>query len=267
MTDARVSVLIVDDEPLAREGLRIMVGQDADLELVGEAQNGPQAVESIRSIKPDVVLLDVQMPGMNGFEVLAALDSADLPQVVFVTAFEEYALHAFDVSAVDYLLKPFDDQRFQTAMARAKRRVAMAHGADSPKTPAPLLDVYETARREAAASNVADESSYRRRFAVRTAGRVLFVDTDEIDWIEAADYYVQLHVGESAHLLRRSMTQLERELDPEQFLRIHRSSIVNVRRIVEIRREQGRELYVVLQSGVELKVSRRHRKRVRSLRG
>jgi two-component system LytT family response regulator len=264
MSNSAISVVIVDDEPLAREGLRIMVDQDADLELVGEAQNGPEAIEAIRQARPDLVLLDVQMPGMNGFEVLAALDRSELPQVVFVTAFEEYALHAFDVSAVDYLLKPFDDQRFQTAMARAKRRVATARE-DGEDSAASLLDVYETARREAAASNVADESTYRRRFAVRTAGRVLFVDTDEIDWIEAADYYVQLHVGQTSHLLRRSMTQLESELDPEQFIRIHRSSIVNVKRIVEIRREAARELYVVLDDGVELKVSRRHRKRVRSL--
>jgi len=250
-----IRVMIVDDEPLAREGLRMLLDGDAEIEVVGEAKSGAEAVEMICAVHPDLVFLDIQMPAMNGFEVLAALPEGELPAVVFVTAFDRYALRAFEVHAIDYLLKPYDDERFYDALRKAKNQLRMARVSALGEKLLSLLDGYEPPVRRVS------------RLAIKSAGRVVFLDLDDIDWIEAADYYVQLHVGQTCYLHRQTMTSLEKQLDPDMFLRIHRSAIVNRERIRELRhRYQGRrDLVVVLASGVELKVARGHRDKIQSL--
>jgi two-component system LytT family response regulator len=249
---ARIRTLVVDDEPLAREGLRMMLAHDADVEVVGECSSGRDAVAAVRRLRPDLMFLDVQMPEMNGFDVLAALQASgetNLPSVIFVTAYDRYALRAFEVHALDYLLKPFDDERFSESLARAKRHLRLAHVSTLSERLLSLLENYRTpeAGRE-----------YMTRLSIKDAGRVLFLDVAEVDWIEAADYYVQLHVGGKSYLHRESMQRLEERLDPGRFLRIHRSAIVNRQRVKELR-HKGRELVCVLASGVSLKVARSQR--------
>jgi two-component system LytT family response regulator len=231
-----IRTLIVDDEPLAREGLRLLLAADREIRVVGECANGREAVEAIHRLRPDLVFLDVQMPELDGFGVIASLQPTELPQVVFVTAYDRYALRAFEVHALDYLLKPFDDERFHDALARAKRRVA-------PRS-----------------------REHTTRLAVKDLGRIVFLDVAEIQWIEAADYYVQLHVGGQSYLHRESMQSLEARLDPSQFLRIHRSAIVNVQAVKEIRHERRRDLVVVLTCGATLRVARSHRDKLHRLR-
>jgi two-component system LytT family response regulator len=232
----KIRALLVDDEPLARSNLRFLLRQDSDIESIAEAGSGAEAVATVRSTRPDLVFLDVQMPECGGFDVLEILKAdGTLPVIVFVTAYDEYALRAFDAGALDYLLKPFDDARFALSLQRAKERLA-ARG------PAP-----ETAR-----------------LTVRSAGHEVYVRIPDIDWVEAADYYVCLHVGPKTHLLRRSMAELERDLDPQIFCRIHRSAIVNLRRVRALQVDDGGEYEVILESGQKLRLSRRFRKDLQS---
>jgi two-component system LytT family response regulator len=254
MADPRIRTLIVDDEPLAREGVRLLLEGDPEIEVVGEPGNGRDALAAIKRVKPDLVFLDVQMPEMNGFEVLAALPAEQLPAVIFVTAFDRYALRAFEVHALDYLLKPFDDERFADALARAKRQLKLSHVSSLSER---LLSLLENVRPE-------PDREMLSRIAIKDAGRVVFLDVSEVDWIEAADYYVQLHVGQKSYLHRESMQRLEEKLDPDRFLRIHRSAIVN-RRCVRELRHKGRELLCVLASGVALKVARSQRSKLQKL--
>ncbi len=247
MTDAaRIRVVIVDDEPLAREGLRLLLARDPEVEIVGEAAGGRSAVAAIRRLAPDLVFLDVQMPELSGFEVLAQIPSDAIPAVVFVTAYDGYALRAFEVHALDYLLKPFDDDRFFDALRRAKKQLRLASLSPG------LLSLLQ-GRGQAG------------RLAIRDGARVVFVDIDEIDWIEACDYYVQLHVGGKSYLHRESMNSLQARLDPQRFLRIHRSAIVNRRCVKELRHAGRRELVCVLSSGAELRVARSQRDKLQHL--
>jgi len=224
--------LIVDDEPLARSNLSVLLRRDAEIASVRECGSGTEAVAEIRASRPDLLFLDVEMPECDGFDVLELL-GADLPAaVVFVTAFDQYAIRAFDAGALDYLLKPFDDDRFGRALARAKERVAAAR-----VTPRKI-----------------------DRIAVKNAGQIVFIRISEIDWIEAADYYAALHVGSKSHLLRRSMSDLEQELDPKEFCRIHRSTIVNLDRVRSLESGEDDESIIVLEDGTRLRMSRRHRK-------
>jgi two-component system LytT family response regulator len=248
-------VAIVDDEPLARDALRLLLADDPEVQVVGEAGDGDAAVALIAAQAPDLVFLDVQMPGRNGFDVLAALPAAP-PALVFVTAYEEHALRAFEVHAVDYLLKPFDDKRFREALRRAKEAARLAKVPAMPERLIALMTDYERA---------APATRGLRRVVVRSAGRVVFLDTAEIDWIEAADYYVQIHVGKQSYLHRQSMQSLEEQLDPQRFLRIHRSAIVNVGRVRELRRKGRRELLAILDGGQALKVGRSHREKLSRL--
>ena len=245
-----VKVAIVDDEPLAREGLRALLEGDRDTQVVAECADGQAAIEAIRRTKPDIVFLDVQMPGLDGFDVIRALaDAGDpLPAVVFVTAYDQYALKAFDVHAVDYLLKPFHDERFAEALARAKAR----RGEDMTERIARLLD---------------ERKPKIMRVLVKTGGRVLFIRADEIDWIEAADYYVKLHVAGKVHMLRESMAALEARLDPELFFRVHRSAIVNLERVRELQPFSRREHVLVLRDGTRLRLTRSRRERLAELLG
>jgi two-component system LytT family response regulator len=238
MSPPSIRVLIVDDEPLARSNLKVLLRQDPEVESIAECGTGAEAVTRIRSSHPDLVFLDVQMPECGGFEVLERLKTeAKLPVIVFVTAYDEYALRAFDAGALDYLLKPFDDARFLLAMQRAKQKIA--------------------AQKSMAGENMP-------RLEVRSAGEVLYVPIAEIDWIEAADYYVCLHVGAKSHLLRQSMVDLEKELDVGFFCRIHRSAIVNLRRVRSLKVDAAGEYQVVLCGGRVLRLSRRFRKQLLS---
>ena len=257
----RIRTLIVDDEPLAREGIRLLLGRDARFEVVGECGDGAAAVSALRKLSPDLVFLDVQMPEMNGFEVLGKLAGDELPAVIFVTAFDEYALNAFEVHALDYLLKPFDDERFDRALGRARLQVRQqkAH-----RLSERLLSAVEDFR-ESAARGGEGRPSYLGRLAVKSAGRVHFLRTEEIDWIEAADYYVKLHVGDRSHLLRQTMSHLESQLDPRRFVRIHRSAIVNLDRVKELRTQPHGDCSVFLADGTQLRLSRGGREKLGAL--
>ncbi|MBU8897786.1 DNA-binding response regulator [Corallococcus sp. H22C18031201] len=264
---AAIRTLVVDDEPLAREGLRLLLATDPDVTVVGEAGHGQEAVRLIREQRPDLVLLDVQMPEFNGFEVLARLDPGEVPAVIFVTAYDRYALRAFDIHALDYLLKPFRDDRFHDAVGRAKAQIRLARMSDLSQRLMSVLSTYgERENTSVPAPPPAPTEPWVRRLAIRDTGRVVFLDVDEIEYIEAADYYVQIHAGGKAYLHRETMQSLEARLDPERFMRIHRSAIVNSRRIRELRSEGRRDLVVVLTGGAELRVARSHREKFQNLR-
>jgi two-component system LytT family response regulator len=237
-----VRVLLVDDEPLARRGLRAHLAKRADVSVVGECASGGAAVEAIRALAPELVLLDVQMPGMDGFGVVDTVGAEAMPVVVFVTAFDAHALRAFEAQALDYVLKPVDPARLARAVDRAVRRVAERRGAGG-LTAAPAAPDH---------------------FLVRRGGRVVVVPHDDVDWIEADGDYARLHVGagRERHLVRETMARLEATLDPRRFVRIHRSVIANVARIAELRPHANREYVVVLRDGTRLKLSRSYRERL-----
>jgi two-component system LytT family response regulator len=240
---AKIRTLVVDDEPLARSNLTVLLRRDPQIAIVGECGSGVAAAEEIRRAKPDLLFLDIQMPECDGFDVLALLGRHVPTAVVFVTAYDQYALRAFEAGALDYLLKPFDTARFERALDRAKQKVLgyVGGGKDLP----PKL----------------------QRLVIKSAGEVAFVDLAEIDWIEAADYYAALHVGMKTHLLRRSMAELEQDLDPEIFCRIHRSTIVNLERVQGLKLGEDGEYRVLIQNGTELRLSRRYRRQVQSRMG
>jgi two-component system LytT family response regulator len=235
----KIRTLVVDDEPLARSNLTVLLRLDREIEIVGECASGAEALGKIRSAKPDLVFLDVQMPECDGFDVLELLGPDLPPAVVFVTAYDQYALRAFEAGALDYLLKPFDNARFERALDRAKQRLTRA--AELPGKP--------------------------ERLAIKSAGQVWFVKIHDIDWIEAADYYACLHVGSRTHLLRRSMAELEQELDPSAFSRIHRSTIVNLERVRGLKLGEDGEYEVLLENGARLRLSQRYRKQLQSRLG
>jgi len=243
-----VRAVIVDDEPLARRGVRLRLQKFKDVEVVGECGDGASAVEKILELSPDVVFLDVQMPGMDGFEVLRALPRESLPCVIFLTAHEEHALRAFEVHALDYLLKPVDDERFGAAVQRARQ----VGDADSKVQRAErLLQMLER-----------DSLRYPSRFPVRMGPRIQVVLTEDIEWIAAAGDYAELHSGGRCYLLRETMNSLEEKLDPARFLRIHRSRILRVERIRELRGIDNREYLVKLSDGSEHRSSRTYADRL-----
>ncbi len=249
--------LIVDDEPLARERVRMMLGMHDDVAVVGEYGDGQQAVDAIRHLKPDLVFLDVQMPLLDGFGVLRALEGDAMPHVVFVTAYDQYALKAFEVHALDYVLKPFNAERFSQALQRARGTIARAHdGASGP--------VDREQLRELVASLTAEQRE-KQRIVVKSSGRVFFVKVDDIDWIEAEGNYVRLHMGAQSHLLRETMKGMESVLDASQFIRIHRSTIVNADRIRELQQLLHGEYAVILRDGTRLVASRGPDNRLKKL--
>lgn len=235
----KIRTLIVDDEPLARSNLSVLLRHDPEIEIVSECSSGAEALTIIRSAKPDLVFLDVQMPECDGFDVLELLGKDLPPAVVFVTAYDQYALHAFDAGALDYVLKPFDNGRFDRALGRAKQRITS--GKDLPRK--------------------------LERLAIKSVGQVSFVKVSEIDWIEAADYYACLHVGPRTHMMRRSMSELEHELDPIMFPRIHRSTIVNLDRVRSLKLGEDGEYDVLLENGARLRLSQGYRKQLQSRLG
>jgi len=250
-----IRALVVDDEPLAREGVRVRLANERDVDIVGEAADGPSAVEAIRRLLPDLVMLDVQMPGMSGFDVLARVADVCLPAVVFVTAHDSYALRAFEVHALDYLLKPFTAARLHEAVERA--RAALERDGDRADLAAMMAMLEE--REQPGAAREGTRSGPARRWALRDGDRWLMLRADEVDWIEAAANYVRFHARGRAFLLRGTMAALERTLDPRQFARIHRSTIVNLDRVREVRPEWHGDFDVVLSGGEVLRMSRRNR--------
>lgn len=258
----KIKTLIIDDEPLARKAVRLMLLRDAEIEIVGECDNGQTAVESIFTEKPDLVFLDIQMPEMNGFEVLETIGARKMPAVIFVTAYDEYAIHAFEVNALDYLLKPFSDERFEKALQRAKSQLAQREINDLSQKLIALVGDY---KEEPPANIQTSKSNYTTRFMIKAGGRISFIKVDEIDWIEAADYYVKLHTGRKSHLIRETMNVLEKKLDPRAFIRIHRSTIVNIERIKELQPHFNGDYIVVLNDGTELKLSRTRREQLHAL--
>lgn len=252
----KIRTLIVDDEPLAREGIRLFLARDPDIEIVGLCTHGQEAVAAIQAHAPDLLFLDVQMPEMNGFEVLAEVGSEQMPVVVFVTAYDRHAVQAFEVHALDYVLKPYDDDRFETALARAKAQVRQQQVQHLSHR---LMALLEQTQGGKAPQPTSSETPYLTRLAVKTGGRVFFIKVEEIDWVEAADYYVRLHVGGKSHLLRETLSGLEAQLDPSQFQRIHRSTIVNLDRIATMEPYLHGDYIVTLQQGKTLRMSRRYR--------
>lgn len=251
-------VALVDDEPAARRGLRLLLDREPDLAVIGEAGNGPSAVELIRTGRPDLVFLDVQMPGGDGFEVLRQLDGAERPVVVFVTAYDEHAVRAFEFHAVDYLLKPFEDDRFFAALGRAREAVRQrSHAALNAK-------VDQLIAQLAGGSGPEENQGFNDRILVKSSGEIFFLKPDEIDWIEAEGDYMKFHVGGKSHLMRETMARLEERLDPRRFVRIHRSTIVNIDRVRKLSPSFVGEYAVVLQDGTKLKLSRGYQDRLQS---
>jgi two-component system, LytTR family, response regulator len=251
-----MDVLLIDDEPLARKRLRQFLREYDDCNIVGECGDGRDAVTRIRELRPDVVFLDVQMPEVSGLDVLGALDPSERPLVVFVTAHDEYAVRAFEVHAVDYLLKPFDRERFRSAYEHARAllddRTVIA---EREKLSALLAETGRVSETTDSAPNMLHD-----RILVKTGTRVLFLNPCDIDWVEAAGNYVKLHVGTDEYIVRESITRLESMLAPRQFARVHRSTIVNLNRVRELRPWFSGEMIIVMNTGTELKLSRTYRR-------
>lgn len=244
-----IRTMIIDDEPLARERVKRFLRDEDEIEIIGECGNGVDAVGAIKEKKPDLVFLDIQMPEKNGFEVIRSLNGKYMPTVVFVTAYDQYALQAFDVHALDYLLKPFTRERLHRAVVRAREQIdGKRYGKIDERLTSLIADLKT-------------EKKYLERLVVKTTGRVFFLKADEIDWIEAAGNYVKLHVGRETHMIRETMNGIEAKLDPDRFLRIHRSTVVHIDRIKELHPMFSGDYAVILRDGTELALSRNYRER------
>ena len=253
MSDARIRTLIVDDEPLALRRLRALLADEPDIEIVGEAVNGTEAVRAITTERPDLVFLDVQMPGLDGFDVLRATASIHQPFVVFVTAHDEHAIRAFEVQAVDYLLKPVIEARFREAVRRVVARLRGESTADIARQMAQLLE------------RVAPAPARGGRIPIKRDGRVNFVRVDDIDWVEADGDLVRVHAGKDAHTIRETMAQIEAKLPPERFMRVHRSIIVNTERVREVQPWFKGDYVLIMHDGTKLRSGRTYRQSVQAL--
>ena len=248
MADAvRIRALVVDDEPLAREMIREMLATDAEVEVVGECANGREAIEAIKASTPDLVFLDVQMPELGGFEVLESLDPNTTPYVIFVTAYDQYAVRAFEVHALDYLLKPFDRERFEVAWQRAKAQIKLDRTSRRDQDIIALLEELKAGPR------------YLERLVIKNGGRVFFMHVQDIYCIEAEGNYVRVYDNQKGYLLRETISSLEEQLDPKQFLRIHRSAIVKIDRIKEMQPWFHGEYRIIMENGKQLALSRNYR--------
>lgn len=247
------SCLIIDDEPLAREKLRRLLEREPDIEIVGECSHGAEALEAIVKHEPRLAFLDIQMPGMDGFEVLSKIPEKILPIVVFVTAHDRFALKAFEVHALDFLLKPFDEERFQSALARAREQAALRESSRAGERMASLL------------AELKGESSHPERLAVKSEGRIRLVRVKDILWIESADNYVKIHTRLEAHLMRETLQNLEKRLHPNEFLRISRSTIVNTAAVNELEPLFHGEYAVILHDGTRLTLTRSYKQALKQL--
>jgi two-component system LytT family response regulator len=250
-----IRTLIVDDEPLARQRLRKLLEAESDVEVIAECEDGESAIAAVAEHHPDLLFLDVQMPILDGFGVLEAVSTDQMPVVIFVTAYDHYALRAFEVHALDYLLKPFDRERFDKALRRARSYLGRENSEEVSLQLRALLE------------DVRPERKYLERLVIKSASRVFFLRVEEIDWIEAAGNYLKLHVGDETHLLRETMNSLEARLDPERFLRIHRSTIVNIERVQELQPWFHGDYLVILRDATQLTLSRSYRQKLQDFFG
>ena len=251
-----IRALIVDDEPLPRERIRTLLAEHREVELIGECQDGQEAVSTILTRRPDLVFLDIQMPALDGFEVIRAISGEYLPAIIFVTAFDEYAIRAFEVNAIDYLLKPINAARFNQAMLRAIARLVQPAASGTPGPDRHFLDFVEKLRAE---------QRYTTRFVVRSGSKISFVRTSDIDWIDAADNYVRFHISGREHLIRETLKSVESQLPPDVFVRVHRSIIINLDRIESIEPHFHGEYVVTMKDGEKLTTSRSYSERLRTL--
>ncbi len=253
MTDeqaVKTRVIIADDEPLARARLRMLLAEEPWVEVIAECADGPSTITAIEKSRPDLVFLDVQMPGGSGFDVIQSVGAGRMPFVIFVTAFDRYALRAFDVHALDYLLKPFDRDRFRDALTRARERIERSSNGDLERRLLAIVNDLKPAPQPL------------ERFVIKSGGRVFFLRADDIEWIEAAGNYVKLHIGTETHVFRETMNSLEARLDSRVFFRIHRSHIVNIERVRELQPWFNGEYVVFLTSGARLTLSRGYREKL-----
>ena len=250
-----IRVLLVDDEPLAREMLREMLQSDPQVSIVGECVNGHEALSAIKALTPDLLFLDVQMPELGGFELLSSLGTSALPHIIFVTAYDQYAVRAFEVHALDYLLKPFDQERFNISWQRAKDQIARDRNGGIDQRILALLEDLKVGNK------------YLERLVIKAGGRIYFLETNEIDWIEAEGNYVSVHSNKKTHLLRETISSLEAQLDPKKFVRIHRSSIVRIASIRELQPWFHGEYRINLENGTQLTLSRNYRDKLQEALG
>jgi two-component system LytT family response regulator len=260
-----IRALIVDDEPLARRGILQLLETCPDVQAIGEARNGREALAALDALAPDLVFLDVQMPELDGFEVVRARGAARMPYVIFVTAYDEFAVRAFETHALDYLVKPVNEARFASAMQRVRERMRYAEALELTRRIGELLASHD--RRGETADAVPRTAAIlpARRLVVPTSTGDLVLDVDEIDWIQAEDYYAAIHARGRRHLIRESLSSLEQRLDPERFVRVHRSAIVPLERVREMRTVSPGESVIVLRDGTRVPVSRRRREQVSEL--
>jgi two-component system LytT family response regulator len=259
LANAPLRTLIVDDEHLARRAVRRLLKDEADVDIVGEAADGTAAVQRIAELSPDVVCLDIRMPGLSGFDVLRALPESERPFVLFMTAYDEHAIRAFDSNAVDYLVKPIDAERARRAFARIRTLQSQQQRAERYDAMLDSLKRYMGLEAPATPLTLKDERSYASRVLVRKEGSISFVMTADIDWIEASRNYMKLHVGNTVHVVRDRLHRLYETLDPRSFARVHRSTVVNLNRIKEIQPWFSGDFVVILRSGVQLRMSRHFR--------
>ena len=252
---SKMRTLVVDDEPMARERVMSLLQHEADIEIVGECSDGAQAIAAIHDQTPDLVFLDVQMPGIDGFGVISAIGAERMPIVIFVTAYDEYALKAFEVHALDYLLKPFGKDRFQETLKHARASLERRRAGELGR------------RLLALVNDIKPEAPRFDRLVVKSGGRVFFLRSEDIDWIEASGNYVRLHLGEESHLFRETMNRMEARLDARRFVRIHRGRIVNTERIRELQPWFNGEYVVVLRNGTKLPLSRGYRDKLQEQLG
>ena len=255
MKNQPIRALIADDETLARKFIGQMLKDDRDFEIIGECGNGKETVAMIRKESPDIVFLDVQMPEMDGFAVLESIGIERLPEIIFTTAYEQYAIRAFELHALDYLLKPFDQTRFKDAIKYAKERFRSERRNDGRMQISALLE------------NIKNKPQYVERLVIRSSGRITFLRIDEINWIEADDKYVHLHAGKARPMVRQTLSAMEVQLDPAKFRRVHRSAIVNVERIAELQPLFSGEYSILLQDGTKLTLSRNYKDKLFELLG
>lgn len=262
-----IRTLIVDDEPLARRGLQLRLARHADIEVVAEAANGREAFHAVSSLRPDLMFLDVQMPGVDGFALLRALPATQIPLTVFVTAYDQYALAAFAASALDYLLKPVDDARLDESIERARARLAGRKAEDHYERLLKLIATLPNAAELKLDESLRGDTAAPApgKLTIKDGQRVLRIDVDQIAWIDAAGDYMCIHTRNDTHVLRGTMHDLEQRLDPRRFARVHRSTIVNVARVKEMRPHHNGEYFLVLDSGQELKLSRSYKDKLRLL--
>ena len=264
MTDEKISVILVDDEPLANRGMRARLEAFPEVEVLCECANGKEAVKEIKARNPDLIFLDIQMPGLDGFGVVRALIGAPAPLVIFVTAYDKYAIDAFEANALDYLVKPVDEERLKDALHRAREAIKSRTAANRESKLVELLASLSEEDRDRIKELIADpewtdKERYTQRLSFKDGSKVVILDADDIEWIDAAGDYMCIHAGGKTHIIRETMKTLQQRLNPEIFQRIHRSAIVNVKRVKELHPHSNGEYFLILDNGSELKLSRSYK--------